>query len=135
MHFVAKKAEDDGRDTSIPIWDDEYSWWTDAIRGAIKAGGLSQKELAKDLGLDEGALSRAIRRKAPVWEIVKAVSLRFKVPLPALFPESMEEARHLEEQQYLKRIDDRLRRSVSATQQNAAGQPTGRSKAKRLRLG
>ena len=103
MDFVANSSRSQ-RDTSVPIWGDVFNWWTQAVRRAIDQGGIKQNVLAAELGIDEGALSRAIRRVAPIWEIVRAVSLRLRVPLPVVLLETEAAAIHVEEQHRMFRL-------------------------------
>lgn len=103
---VADENEDgERRDTSVPIWDDRFKWWTDAIRREIKERDIDQKDLKTAGKFGESKVSRAISRKKPLHEVLLALSLELGVPPPVLLPESEEEALHLVKQQRLFRLD------------------------------
>lgn len=103
--------ENDKRRVSLPIWDDRYEWWSEAVRNKIRPrdpAGQDQKTMAHKLGYSPSEVSRAISREKPLYDIVIAISDELKLPYPVIFPESEEEALHLAMQRRLFRRDAQL---------------------------
>jgi len=101
-------ADSDKRDVSLPIWDDRYSWWTNAVLAKLRPEartGPTQKDLADKLGMSTSKVSRAISREKPLYDAVIAISDELGVPRPVLLPESLDEAVDLGKHSKLIRSD------------------------------
>lgn len=126
--LVAEENSDEAerRRCTIPIWGDEYEWWTDAVRRQLDVKGLDQKQLADRLGLDAGAVSRCINRKKPLYEILIAISDELAVAYPVILPISEEQAIHLAKEKRLFKREKEVRGiKAGAAEKGAQDQPLG----------
>lgn len=90
---AARKDDDpDERPRTVPIFGDEYAWWTLAVRRQLKAAGINQEELADKLDVHPSLVSRCINRKVPTYDLLLAISDELKVAYPVILPTSEEEA-------------------------------------------
>ena len=106
-----ESAEKRGR--TIPIGDDRFQWWTDAVKRQLALHKLNQKQLADELELPESAVSRCISRAKPVYETLLAISERLEVAFPVILPESEDEALYLATQRRLIRRDIQVKQIVT----------------------
>lgn len=133
----------DKRDSSLPIWDDAYEWWSEAARSKLKPrvpNGIDQKALAAKLGFSESEVSRALSRKKPLYRVVVAISDELEIPRPVLLPKSEAEARYLAVQRQmfldsaqakLNRTDDRIAQIGGSLTESIVVEPVVVDKAKR----
>lgn len=91
---VARKTDEDpkARRHPIPLYDDRYEWWTDAVRRQLKVFGYNQKQLAADLDETESDVSRCINRETPTFELLIKISDFLKIAYPVVLLESEEQA-------------------------------------------
>lgn len=101
--IVAAKNSDDPetRPRTVPIWGDEYDWWSLAVKRQLKAVGWTQEDLANSLGIHPSLVSRCITRKVPTYDLLLAISDELKVAYPVILPESEGEALRLAEEKRL----------------------------------
>lgn len=94
LGLVASKKSDDpeGRPRTIPIFGEEYAWWTNAVKRQLTVVGMNQQELAEKLEVDPGMVSKCINRKVPTYDLLIAISDELKVAYPVILPESEGEA-------------------------------------------
>lgn len=124
-------ADSDGsperRRRTLPLWGEQFAWWTNAVKSRLATRGINQKQLAQAIGEDEGAVSRCITRHTAVYEILMAISDELEVPYPVILPESEAEAAHLTAQRRLLRSDAQLAmiKASSPTQPTLATPPNG----------
>lgn len=98
---------DDGekRRRTIPLFGEEFQWWTDAVRARLVETGMNQKQLASAVGDNEGIVSRCIRREKPVYELLIAISDALELPYPVVLATSYDEALRLAAARRLYRRD------------------------------
>jgi transcriptional regulator with XRE-family HTH domain len=102
-----KKVEPERRRT-VPIFDDQFDWWTQAVTRELGARRLKQKDLALKLGEATSAISRCINREKPIYELLIAISDELTIPYPVILPETEHEALRLAEHRRLLRSDLQL---------------------------
>lgn len=93
-NVVARNTDEDPktRRHPIPLYDDRYDWWTQAVRRQLGVVGIDQRRLALELGATEAAVSRCINRDTPTYELLIQISDFLKVAYPVVLPESEEQA-------------------------------------------
>lgn len=107
VQIVAEKKK---RRRTIPIWGEEYEWWTDAVERQLDPKGMDQKDLAKALGVHPSVISRCVNRKSAVYEVVIAISDYLVISYPVILPTSEAEAAALSKAKRL------FKRDVQAAQ-------------------
>lgn len=103
-----EKSEPEQRRRTIPIWDDQFDWWTKAVDRRLGFLGINQKQLAGYIEAGESAVSRCINRSKPVYELLIDISDALEIPYPVILPESEEEALELAKQRRLVRRMDQI---------------------------
>lgn len=114
LNPVAKeKSAAEPRRRTIPIWDDKYQWWTDAVDRRLTALGINQKELSNYIEAGESEVSRCINRSKPVFELLIDISDALDIPYPVILAESETEAFELAKQRRLVRRMDQVAQIVA----------------------
>jgi transcriptional regulator with XRE-family HTH domain len=99
---------DEKRRRTIPIFGDQFAWWPEAVKRQLEKKGIDQKTLAKNISATEPEVTKCVRRKNPVYELLIAISDELDIPYPVILPESEAEALRLATERRLFRRDLQL---------------------------
>lgn len=80
------------RGRTVPISDERYAWWTNAVRRELGVRNWDQKDLAAEIGERPEPVSKCINRKVPTIDLLLAISDKLDIAYPVLLPESEHEA-------------------------------------------
>ena len=138
LRSVPKNSDKDKRGRTIPIWDDRYAWWSEAVTRERLARGWSQAEIVRRLKgqgheVQESAITRCIKREIVAVDLAIRISDLLGVAYPVFLPESEAEAREMMERRAvaqrrasLERGEEELRRKLAELDQRLGSQRPAR---------
>lgn len=121
LDIVCNVAEEKStRPRTIPIWDDKYAWWTEAVERELAARKWNRAELARRLDVGAWDITRSVNRGGATVELVTRIADLLGLPYPLFLPESEPEAREIMDRRQLAKHAARLEQEKQDLEQKLA---------------